>query len=117
MLTLGQMPSITIVLGMGVGEKTRAQEHRVLAVFLAQRVHALVKVRQPLQPDHFPKQIELAIIRLRELAQDDACCAIESSELKEAIKRRRHDMENIVRETGRSGEVHLQPLVMEILRP
>src|SRR2546430_12875189 len=63
MLSLRQMPPITVVLGMRVSQETRAQEHRMLAIFLTQHVHALLQVRQPLQPDHVAKQIELAIIR------------------------------------------------------
>ena len=41
MLPLRQMPPLAVVLGMGMGQETRPQEHRVLAVFLAQRVDTL----------------------------------------------------------------------------
>src|SRR6266511_6376985 len=61
MLPLRQMPPVALVLGMGVCQEARPQEHRMLAIFLAQRVDTLIKIREPLQPDHFAKQIELAV--------------------------------------------------------
>ena len=62
LLSLWQMPPLAVVLGMGVGQKTGPQEHRMLAIPLAQRVHTLIQVREPRQPDHLAKQVELAVI-------------------------------------------------------
>jgi hypothetical protein len=66
-LALRQMSALAVMLCVGVGEEAGSQEHGMLPVFLAQRIHTLVQVRQPLQPDDLAKQIELAVIRLREL--------------------------------------------------
>ena len=44
MLPLMQMPPLAVMLAMGVGQKTRSQEHRMLAIFLAQHIDALVEV-------------------------------------------------------------------------
>ena len=59
LLALRQMSALAVVLCVGVGEEAGAQEHGVLAIFLAQRIHTLIQVRQPLQPDHLAKQIKL----------------------------------------------------------
>ena len=66
-LTLRQMSALAVMLRVGVGEETGAQEHGMLPVFLTQRIHTLVQVRQPLQPDDLAKQIELAVIRLGQI--------------------------------------------------
>src|SRR5262245_35920370 len=44
MLALRQMSTLAVMLRMGVGEEARAQEHGMLPVFLAQRVHTLIQV-------------------------------------------------------------------------
>src|SRR6266540_1584176 len=88
----------------------------MLAIFLAQCIDALVKIGKPLQPNDFAKQIELAVIGLGKLAENDARCPIQGCRGKEIVKRRRHNMEDIVRETGRPGEIHLKALVAEVLR-
>src|SRR5215510_15283086 len=41
-LALRQMSALAVMLRMGVGEEARAQEHGMLPVFLAQRVHTLI---------------------------------------------------------------------------
>ena len=43
-LSFRQMSPLTVVLGMGVSEKTRAQEDRVFAIFLAQRIDTLIQM-------------------------------------------------------------------------
>jgi len=42
MLPLRQMPALAVVLRVGVGQETGPQEYRMLAIFLAERVHALI---------------------------------------------------------------------------
>jgi hypothetical protein len=66
-LALRQMSTLTAMLCVGVCKEAGSQEHGMLAIFLTQRIDTLVQVRQPLQPDDLAKQIELAVIRLREL--------------------------------------------------
>src|SRR5262245_7805061 len=61
---LRQQPARAVVLGLRVGQETGPEEHRVFAIFLAQRVHTFVEMRQPLQPDDFTKEVELAVICL-----------------------------------------------------
>lgn len=71
-MPLGQMSPLALVLGMRVGQETGAQKDRMLAILLAQRIDALIQIGQPLQPEDVAKQIELAVIGLRELTKDYA---------------------------------------------
>ena len=66
---------------------------------------------------HLAKQVELAVIRFRQLAQDHACGAVEGAGRKKVVKRGGHHAQEIVGETGRSGEVHLPARIMEVLGP
>ena len=66
-LALRQMSVLAVMLRVDVCEEAGSQEHWMLTVFLTQRIHTLVQVRQPLQPNDLAKEIELAVIRFREL--------------------------------------------------
>src|SRR5687767_15118440 len=74
-------------------------------------------MRQPLQADHLTKEIKLAIIGFGEFAQDHACRTIEGTGRTEVVKGWRHHAQNIIRETGGSGEIELPTRIMEVLGP
>src|SRR6266849_6317205 len=67
---------------------------------------------------HNPRRLFRQALRgFRQLAEDHACCATQGRRRKEVVKRRRHHAEDIVGKAGGAGEIHLQTLITEVLRP
>ena len=68
--TLWHMAALTLMLRAFMCEETRAKEHRMLAVLLAQRVHTLIQIGKSLHTNGLAKEIELAVVGLGEFGEN-----------------------------------------------
>src|SRR5262249_11076101 len=115
LLTLWQVSALTIMLCALGHQETRPEKHRMLAVLLPQRIHGLVQIREPLYADCFPKEIELTVIGLRELAQDHPGRAVRGRRIEEVLEGLRHSAENVIGKLRGARESHLKPPVAKLL--
>ena len=78
-------------------------------------VHTLVEVGQPLHADGLTKQIELAVVRFREFAENDPSSPVRRGRREEFLKRWGHGAKNVIGKLRGAGELHLKAEVPKLL--